>query len=89
MVVIMSNWQDILKTQETIADTKVGIFKPKQGFNLDNNNEKCCEDARLKIIEEEKREHLSWSYSGDGPSKKQLLGLYVVIYCSKQLWGSA
>ena len=67
-------WQDVLKTQESIADTKVGIFKPKEGFELDNdNNEKCCEDARVWIIEEDRREHLSWSYSGDGPSKNQLL----------------
>ena len=68
-------WQDILKVQESVTDTKVGIFKPKQGFELDtDNNEKCCEDARVKMVEEEKREQLSWSYT-NGPSKDEILDM--------------
>ena len=70
-------WQDILKTQESITSNKVGIFKPKQGFELDNdNNEKCCEDARLQMIKVEKEWHLSFRYEdGEGPDPYQLLEL--------------
>lgn len=68
-------WQDILKTQESVTDTKVGIFKPRQGFELDtDNNEKCCEDARVKMIEAEKEWHLSFRYAiGEGPYREELL----------------
>lgn len=46
----MSNWQDILKTQESVTDNNVSIFKPKQGFTLESDNN-CCEKFKNKVMD--------------------------------------
>ena len=42
----------VWKKQIVQPTAKVGIFKPKQGFDLeDNEDNKCCEEARKKFLE--------------------------------------
>lgn len=36
----------IWKEQIVKPSSKVGIFKPKEGFELDNDEDKCCEEAK-------------------------------------------
>ena len=46
----MSNWKDILKTQESATNNNVSIFKPKQGFTLESDNN-CCEKFKNKVMD--------------------------------------
>ena len=46
----------VWKEQIVKPTSKVGIFKPKQGFELEEDvkDEKCCEEARKKYMEKSK-----------------------------------
>jgi len=38
----------IWKKQVQVPKGNVSIFKPKQGFDLDNDEDKCCEEAKTQ-----------------------------------------
>lgn len=38
----------IWKKQVQVPKGNVSIFKPKQGFELDDDKDKCCEEAKMQ-----------------------------------------
>ena len=61
----------VWKEQIVKPTSKVGIFKPKQGFELEEDvkDEKCCEEARKKYMEIIKELYL-WGDEEDKMPKK-------------------